>query len=213
MAAHENKTAFPLSWPAGWPRTARHQVRESRFKGRWNASTGRSQHSMARVRQELADELQRLGAQNPVLSTNVKLRIDGLPFSNQAQPDNRGAAVYFTLKGQPVSLACDRWNRVEDNIWAMTKKIYNIREDERNGVGTVAQAFRGYMQLAAASTSSWWTVLGVAMNASAEQVKEAYRLLVKKHHPDAGGEAEMFLRVQTAFDDFQRIASGGAVNP
>ncbi len=191
-----------------WPRTQRQHVRESRFKGRWNMNTGRTKHSMERVRRELADELQRLGAQNPILSTNVKLRIDGLPFSNQTQPEDRGAAVYFTLKGRPVSLACDRWNRVEDNIWAITKKIYNIREDERNGVGNVEQAFRGYMAIAEKTGgASWWTTLGVPVNATAEQVKDAYRALAKKHHPDAGGDAEEFLRLQTAFDDFQNQAA------
>src|SRR5260221_2077954 len=112
----ENKTAFPLSWPMNWPRTQRQHVRESRFKGRWNMNTGRTKHSVERVRRELADELQRLGAQNPILSTNVKLRIDGLPFSNQTQPEDRGAAGYFTLQRHSGSLAYDRWDRVADNI-------------------------------------------------------------------------------------------------
>lgn len=164
---------------------------------------------MERVRKELANEVQRLGASNAILSTNIQLRIDGQPFSNRLQPDDRGAAVYFVLKGKPVSLACDRWNRVEDNIWAIVKKIYNIREDDRNGVGNVQQAFRGYMALPAASSSSWWTVLGLPVNATADQVKEAYRLLARKHHPDTGdngGDAEDFQRVQQAYDEFKRTS-------
>ena len=166
---------------------------------------------MDEVRRELADEIDRLGARRAVLSTNVRLRLDGLPYSNQAQPDDRGVAVFFELKGKPVSLACDKWNRVEDNIWAIVKHIESLRAQDRWGVGSLEQAFRGYMALPErTSGSDWWEVLGVAVNASREQVKEAYRILVKKHHPDAGGEAELFHRVQEAYRQFERAMANAA---
>lgn len=199
-----DKTAFPLCWPEGWPRTPRNQTQESRFKR--SCSFAARHHSMDEVRRSLANELDRLGARNPILSTNIRLRLDGLPYSNQAQPDDRGAAVYFELKGKPVSLACDRWDRVEDNIWAIVKHIESLRGQDRWGVGNIEQAFRGYLALPERGTgSAWWEVLGVAVNASAEQVKEAYRLLAKKHHPDAGGDTEMFHRVQEAFRMSQQL--------
>lgn len=163
---------------------------------------------MDEARRGLAGELARLGARKEVLSTNVKLRLDGLPYSNQAQPDDVGAAVYFELKGKPVSLACDKWNRVECNIWAIVKHIEAIRGQERWGVGSVEQAFRGYMALPAPGQSSgiqWWSVLGVPINASADQVKDAYRVLVAKHHPDKGGDVEMFHRVQEAWRQFESM--------
>ena len=199
-----DKTAYPLSWPYGWPRTEKHRRQESRFK-RAARFAARS-HSMDEVRRELANEMERLGARNAILSTNVRLRLDGLPYSNQAQPDDRGAAVYFELKSKPVALACDRWLRVEDNIWAIVKHVESIRGQERWGVGSIDQAFRGYMALPErASGSAWWDVLGVAINASPDQVKDAYRILVKKHHPDAGGDPEMFQRVHEAFNQFEQV--------
>lgn len=161
---------------------------------------------MDEARRGLAAELSRLGARKEVLSTNVKLRVDGVPYSKQAQPDDTGAAVYFELKGKPVSLACDKWNRVEDNIWAIVKHIESIRGQDRWGVGSVEQAFRGYMALPAPGQTSgiqWWSVLGVPINASADQVKDAYRILVAKHHPDKGGDVELFHRVQQAWEMFQ----------
>lgn len=161
---------------------------------------------MNEVRRELSNELDRLGARNPILSTNIRVRLDGLPYSNQSQPDDRGAAIYFDLKGKPVSLACDRWDRVEDNIWAIVKHIESLRGQDRWGVGNIEQAFRGYLALPErTSGSAWWEVLGVAVNASAEQVKDAYRLLAKKHHPDSGGDTEMFHRVQEAFRMAQQL--------
>ena len=161
---------------------------------------------MDEVRRALANELSRLGAKKVVLSTNVKLRLDGNPYAGQPQPADTGAAVYFDLKGKAVSLACDKWRRVEDNIWAIVKHIEAIRGQERWGVGSVEQSFRGYMALPAIGQTSglqWWNVLGVPVNASAEQVREAYQILVKKHHPDRGGDVERFHRVQEAWRLFE----------
>lgn len=202
----KEQTAFPLSWPDGWPRTKAGYVRESRFSR--PVAYGNRWHSMEEARRILADELDRLGAVNAVLSTNVRLRLDGAPVSNSAQPSDRGAAVYFTLKQKPVALACDRWNRVECNVWAIAKHIESLRAQDRWGVGNIEQAFRGYMALPERSSNSqWWEVLGVAINATADQVKDAYRILVKKHHPDAGGDAELFRRVQEAYQQFEVACS------
>lgn len=200
------QTSFPLSWPENWPRTVGHQRRDSPFK-RPVAFAARG-HSMDECRRALARELNLLGARKEVLSTNVQLRLDGLPYSNRAQPDDPGAAVYFDLKNKPVSLACDKWRRVEDNIWAIIKHIESIRGQARWGVGNVEQAFRGYMALPApgqTSGANWWQTLGVAINATPGQVREAYLQLVKKHHPDRQGDPELFRRVQEAWQQFERI--------
>src|ERR1043165_2310729 len=167
------QTAYPLSWPDNWPRTPGHRRRESPFR-RASRFAARG-HSMDECRRELANELSRLGGRKEILSTNVKLRLDGLPSRNQAQHEDVGGAVYFELKGKPVSLACDKWRRVEDNIWAIVKHIESIRGQERWGVGSVEQAFRGYMALPGPGQTSgiqWWTVLGVPINASVDQVRD-----------------------------------------
>ena len=36
-----------------------------------------------------------------------------------------------------------------------------------------------------------------------DQVKDAYRILVKKHHPDKGGDRELFERLQRAMERFE----------
>jgi hypothetical protein len=156
----------------------------------------------------LSSELDRLGAKKVVLSTNVPRRLDGRPYSGHARPQDPGAAVYFEFKGKPVSLACDKWLRVEDNVWAIAKHIESLRGQKRWGVGSIEQAFRGYMALPGmgqTSGISWWTVLGVPVNSTSEQVREAYLLLAKKHHPDKGGSAELFHRIQDAWGQFQRV--------
>ena len=42
--------------------------------------------------------------------------------------------------------------------------------------------------------------LGVKNNATKSEIKSSYRSLVKKHHPDKGGENERFLAIQLAWE-------------
>ena len=42
--------------------------------------------------------------------------------------------------------------------------------------------------------------LGITKNATKNEIHSAYRTLVKKHHPDAGGEKERFLAIQIAWE-------------
>jgi len=139
---------FPLQWPVGWKRTPAGDRKPARFGVRRRDALAR-----------LQSELRMLGAAAEVLSTNVVLRLDGLPRSGQAAPSDPGAAVYFTLKGKPRCLACDRWTRVADNIAAIAAHVEAIRAVDRYGVGTMDQAFAGYAQLQA-GPDDWRSVLG-----------------------------------------------------
>ena len=72
----------------------------------------------------------------------IRLRLDGLPYSNQTPPADKGVAVYFTHKKQAMCFACDRWDRVQDNIYAIAMTIQALRGIERWGSGSmVEQAF------------------------------------------------------------------------
>ena len=62
-----------------------------------------------------------------------------------------------------------------------------------------------------------YTVLGVRPGASAEELHDAYRRLVKLHHPDRnGGSAEAtrrFQEIQTAYDEIRRARSARTPTP
>lgn len=186
----EGVNAYPLTWPSMWIRTRDYQRKNAAFADR----------SLAKSREFALDELRLLKARNPIISTNIALRQDGLPRSGQKNPSDPGVAVYFILNGKPKVLACDKWLKVEDNLWAIGKHIESIRGQQRWGVGTVDQAFTGYDALPPPK-NTWWIVLGVSQNSDEENVKSAYRVLVKQHHPDMGGSDEEFLRIQTAWED------------
>lgn len=43
-------------------------------------------------------------------------------------------------------------------------------------------------------------MLGVAKNATPDEIKKAYRKLASQHHPDKGGDTNTFQKIQTAYD-------------
>lgn len=210
--------AFPLSWPPSWPRTAAHNRKAAPFhsKVRHPSSTTPGSYynssrklSMSDVVPELYGELKLIGVgdYNVVVSTNVELRLDGQPYSNRAAPSDPGAAVYFKLKGKPCVLACDKWNRVEDNLSAIARHIEALRGQERWGVGSVEQAFAGYTALPPAGSSpgtSWWNVLGCAHDAPLEMVKDAYRDKARAAHPDNGGSHDAMVALNAAWDQARK---------
>ncbi len=45
-----------------------------------------------------------------------------------------------------------------------------------------------------------YTILGIDSTASAAEIKSAYRQLVKKHHPDAGGDEKIIVEINAAWE-------------
>lgn len=183
-------TAYPLQWPEGKPRTPPHKRMPARF-----SSAGR-ELSVAEANTRLYDEARRLGLRTFVLSTNVELKADGWPRSGARNPDDPGAAFYFTLKGRPHCLPCDRWNRVADNIAAIAKHIEATRAIERYGVGDLAAQFTGFLALPP-SKRPWRDVLGKGINTLA-QAEAVYRQLARERHPDQGGSDAMMAELNVA---------------
>lgn len=185
--------AFPLQWPTGWPRAKQRSTAQFSQAG---ARGYKVEVTVATARERLQRELDLLGAGYPTLSTNIELRLDGQPRSGQPEPADVGAAVYFQLQRKPIALACDRWNRVADNIVAIAKHIEALRGMDRWGVGTAAQAFAGYQTLAA--PEQWWQVLEVPASATRAEIDNAYRAKAKRAHPDTGGSDAAMSRINAA---------------
>lgn len=191
----ETVTRYPLSWPVGWKRTAGNQRQRAKFQQRG------TDISVWGAVQRLSAEIERLGGRNPILSTNLQTRLDGLPYSNQGNPQDPGAAVYFQLKGQDRCLACDTWNTVAGNIAALAAHIDALRRIDRYGVGTIEQAFAGYAALPAPA-ADWRTVFGFgdARLVQLDEVERRYRELAQKAHPDKGGTDQEMARLNVAIE-------------
>lgn len=154
MGNEHSAEAFPLSWPIGWPRT------RSPGRSRFYTTT------LYKARGEIENELRMLGATALVLSTNIPLRLDGLPYSNSREPSDHGVAIYFRIKGEPRVLACDKWDLTAHNMVALARHVEAMRGQLRWGVGTLEQAFGGYRALPAMPEGKpWWEILGVQYTA------------------------------------------------
>jgi hypothetical protein len=153
--------AYPLQWPVGWKRIPAHHRQGAKFAkvntdhhpqiGTWKSI---QELTVADALRRLFRELDLLSASNCVVSTNVETRADGLPRSDRRAPDDPGVAVYFQLHGKDRVLACDKWDRVADNIAAIAAHIDAIRRQDRYGVGTIDQAFAGYSALPAPGSAA-----------------------------------------------------------
>lgn len=181
--------AFPLQWPVSRTRT---KIRE---RAVFKVSMGRS------IR-DIQDEVRMLGGSNLVISTNMPLRMDGMPTTARRLIADPGAAAYFVYKGRAVCFACDRWDSLEGNLRAISLTINALRGIARWGTGDmVAAAFTGFVALPAPKVEDEpHEVLGVSENATRAEIEYAYRRLAQQCHPDVGGSNEAMSRINTARD-------------
>ena len=151
-------------------------------------------------------ELQRMGIRDYdlVISSNLELRLDGLPRSGQREPVDPGIAVYWRDAGETRCMAIDRYDRVADNLAAVAATLEAMRAIERHGGAEILnRAFTGFAALPGPGSSEHWA--DVLDRADPEG---SYRRLRSQHHPDRGGDAEQFRRVQSAYEQYQQEAHG-----
>ncbi|MBX6381462.1 MAG: J domain-containing protein [Microbispora sp.] len=202
--------AFPLQWPVGWRRTEEWRRERAKFgkteRHFFSSGTGsymrKRDLSVADGVQRVLEELGRMGVtrDDVVIITNIPTRLDGLPRSDRTAVDP-GVAVYWRKGKDTRCMAIDRYDRVQDNLAAIAATIEAMRAIERHGGATILdRAFQGFTALPA--PESWWQVLGLSSpNVTREQIEQAHRSLIMKHHPDrGGGDTELAARINRARD-------------
>jgi len=213
---------YPLQWPEHWPRT-RGRV-SSRFS---NAALGRSID-------DLLNELRRFEARQVALTSDLRLRLDGIPYAQQAEPDDPGIAVYFQWRGKPYVIACDRYKRCWENMRAVAKTVEAMRAIERHGASQLLErAVSGFSALPPAGGKAsarpperpWWEVLGMpdmqvpyVTIASDEthpmripalgMAKALYQNQVGSAHPDKGGSTERMAELNIAWKAAKEALGG-----
>lgn len=213
---------FPLQWPEGWQRTKAVLRARSRFGFR-------GQVGFSAACKDLLVELQRLGAANVVLTSDLPLRIDGLPYSN-GRAEDPGIAVWFVLaddrgRMQERVFACDKWLTHAENMVAIARSVEALRGLDRWGAGdVVTRAFAGFNALPAGSSDEyvvpppprkrpWREVLGEPWPELDDEellvlAKARHRKLIARHHPDVGGEHERAAELNAALDEAERELRG-----
>jgi hypothetical protein len=185
---------YPLQWPDGWAVTPTPEP--SNFTVVFTDAL-----------RSLERELDRLGATEVVITSNLPTRRDGRPYATGLQQGHSpGIAVYFVLHGAERVMACDRWDDATSNIRAIACAIEAIRGLDRWGAaGAALKVWEGFAALPAAPAGPsdpphWSSVLGVSPYSAYSEIKRAYRVLILDAHPDAGGDAVMAARINAAFD-------------
>lgn len=205
MSVNEIATAFPLQWPAGRPRREYYKRETANFDT-----------PMSKARDALFNELKLLGARHVVLSSNVPLRLDGKPYASFPAIQDPAVAVYFSYKEKQMCFACDRWNKVEDNIQAIRKTIEALRGIARWGTGDMLQAaFTGFAALpppiVAGMKRPWREVLQFGNSPpEREAINRHYRILASTAHPDKGGSDRAMAELNDAREEALAAAGENA---
>jgi hypothetical protein len=194
--------AYPLHWPNGWPRTS------LEHRAHIYSKFGRNL-TIAKARERLLNELRLLGARHVVISSNLELRNDGLPRSNQRLPDDSGVAVHFMRDDRQLVMAHDTWWQPEANINALALAISGMRQMERHGGATMLErAFAGFEALPPPGQKKPWRTVLSPSNGDAirtlDDAKSAYRNRARLHHPDNGGTKEQMAELNLAWEAAQR---------
>jgi hypothetical protein len=132
-----------------------------------------------------------------------------------------GVKVIFDRAGKRYVRDCTRWPDSIDNLRAIGLQIdYLYRALEVYGVDmsetTFDQEFDGIFGgflatpddtslLLGSGKAPWWEVMGVKNDATRSDIRNAYRALVRVHHPDVGGTDEDFKRLRAAYDEALKV--------
>lgn len=184
-------TAYPLAWPTGFPRTKSRQT--SKLRTTLPGAVNNVRDAMRKFGKDSGQDVK-----DVVVSSNVTLM--------EPRPADPGVACYFVWDGVQCCIPIDRYHHVEENLQAVSLIIEAERTKLRHGgLNIVRAAFRGYASLPPPTQADgslnapWREVLGVKKDTTIAAVRQAYHDLVKRTHPDKGGDPGEFNRIVDAW--------------
>ena len=200
-------TKYPLAWPDGWKRATTRRRANFKQTVQHSCGSGKGPVTIETGTRRILDQLRQFGVRegDAIISTNLVTRLDGLPRSDQKAPADPGAAVYWKLPKDRTHkvMAIDLYDRVADNLAAVAATLEAMRAIERHGGAQILErAFTGFEALPAPNTPKHWReVMGfVASDRITEDVlKDRYRTLAGRRHPDAGGSHEAMTELNGAY--------------
>jgi hypothetical protein len=175
-------TESRLCWPESKPRAA--QRVPSPFKKREPVSEQRG------IEREL--EIWRI--RQFIVSRNHQRIFAGDP----------GAAVWWQDRRRELRvLACDKYQKLADNLHAIRLTLEAMRALERWGAYTAEQAAEGARLMLpppADDGPAWWDVLGVPREWPLDAIEAVALTKIEKAHPDRGGSHDQVAALNAARD-------------
>ena len=124
-----------------------------------------------------------------------------VPLPYTIQFDGRCAVLLFDYREQRYRIMHCQLDSAEANLRSMVVLLEAKAEFVHQGFMDWTAAFQPFLfmqpSLGAApvetpSKIEWWRILRLPPDATADEVKEAWKRQSKRHHPDKGGDAEAF---------------------
>jgi hypothetical protein len=218
-------TAYPLCWPAGWPRTESYARTRAKFfrevstRGTsGNVWKDRKSITVSEGIQRVLAELKSMGilSDDLLISSNLKLRLDGLPRGDQSEPDDVGVCVYWQEINAPRCMAIDIYDTTAGNLAAIAATLSALRAIERHGGAQILnRAFSGFVALPGPGTRTCWEILGMGegellgegnADRRREVIQAAYRMRARRVHPDVGGSDDLMAELVSAREEALRKA-------
>lgn len=193
-----------LEWPPGWDRTPSSERDRSR---KFSASRGDTTEA-------IATEMGRLGVNDwrcDTASGGSHTKQNGLP-KYSANPSDPGFVLRWSKDGEQFAVACDAYASLDSNMRAVYLWVKETRLRADRPVQTGEDEFAA-ARLPAGDEDAIEVpeqpheVLGVPPDADEFEVRAAYYDRVKEVHPDQGGSAQEFQRVQQAMEKMLEDAS------
>lgn len=209
---------YPLTWPQGWRRTPPGKRMNGKFnksvKVRTNDGSSYTRKSDLTVYDSVTrvlEELRMFGVLegDAIISTNLPVRLDGLPRSDARKPQDPGVAVYWERPsdhGKTKVMAIDAYDEVADNLAAIAATLEAMRAIERHGGAVILdRAFEGFVALMAPGQTPlpWRDVLEAHGVNDLAEVERLYKEARSAAHPDTGGNDDLFNQVQRAWKEAQ----------
>lgn len=169
---------YPLAWPPAKDRTPSHRRAPDRYEVK----------TFAQAIGGLETEVNRWGRTAArIVNWEVTTNISGRALTN---PDDPGASFWFelatgdaTLGAELCVLACDRFQRVPQNIRAISLTLERLRLVDELGSYSLVAAVSGAKALpppaSQAPDQPWHVVLAVSPDAPLGVAEAAYRALAK----------------------------------
>jgi hypothetical protein len=131
--------------------------------------------------------------------------------------------TFQTRKHGPLTYSTDSFDHWHGNLRAIALGLDCLRRVERYGIGSKGQQYAGYRELPsgialgsamtveeaarllAAESGEGWESEDLLVevgygDSDHERISTAYRMAAKKHHPDNGGDPELFRKLTVARD-------------
>lgn len=193
----------PLNWPDGQPATPRASQRNDHgFQG-----TLSLEESIG----YLDDELSGLQS-NAVLSLDVEQPLSGR--LRKKTGSRTGAALHLKYHGRNYVVACDRWQTVEANVYALHLALRHWRNMERWGIAAFPVLLKGFepgqrhtADIQEEPALSWMQGLGLGTTATLEDAIAVYHRRAKQAARDSDALVQLNQMMEQARAHFNK--SGG----